>query len=325
MITAPYQKPIFLHFVIGIFFLLSEVAQAAPTTLQQVPGYYAMQLGSVHVVALLDGFYPLPPKDLSGIDPNIAAALNSSDDVPQTAEGLRTAFTAYLIDTGAHRVLIDAGTSQCFGPTLGRLPEQLRAAGYNVADIDDILITHAHPDHLCGVADAAGTPIYPNATVWLATEDAAYWLDPNSEKSAKAFFKPLFAMARTATQGYAAKGHLKFFKVDDRMPAGIQLIPTHGHTPGHSGYLVDGGDGQKLLVWGDIVHYHAVQFTHPEAVYAGDYNPAQAKAQRVALFQRATDQHWWIAGAHLPFPGIGHLKRQGSAYTWVPTEFSPLP
>lgn len=305
--------------------LIAGLAQAAASAAQQVPGYYVMPLGSAKVVALLDGFYPLSLKELSGIDPKTAAALTEADHVPQTPDGLRTAFNAYLVDMGTRRVLIDAGTSQCFGPTLGKIPEQLRAAGYDPADVDEVLITHAHPDHLCGIADAAGQPLYPRATVWLAQEDAAYWLDPESEKSAKPFFKPLFAMARKATQAYADQGRLKRFKTDDAMPAGISLIPTHGHTPGHSSYLVDGGDGHKLLVWGDIVHYHAVQFAHPEAVYAGDKDPAQARAQRAALFRRASEQHWWVAGAHLPFPGIGHLNREGSAYRWVPAEFAPVP
>ncbi|MDB5970389.1 MAG: fold metallo-hydrolase [Hydrocarboniphaga sp.] len=303
---------------------LASLTQAAAPTPQQQPGYYAMKLGNVRVTALLDGFLPLPLSDLSGIDKDLAQDLVRSAYVPQTAEGLQTAFTAYLIDTGKEQVMIDAGTSQCFGPTLGQVPKQLRAAGYDPAAIDHILITHAHPDHLCGIADASGKPIYPNATVWLADEDAQYWLDPASEKTANAFLKPLFGMARRATAGYIAAGRLQRFKVDARLPAGITLIPTHGHTPGHSSYLVDGGDGQKLLVWGDIVHYHAVQFEHPDAVYAGDSDSSRASAQRLQLFSRAVDGHWWIAGAHLPFPGIGHLNRAGDAFTWVPVEYSPL-
>jgi glyoxylase-like metal-dependent hydrolase (beta-lactamase superfamily II) len=312
-------------FIAALLLVAAGAAQAAAPAHPQAPGYYAMQLGTVRVTALLDGFLPLPVTDLSGIDKDLAQQLIRSAYVPQTAEGLRTAFTAYLIDTGKQQVMIDAGSSLCFGPTLGQVPQQLRAAGYRAADIDHILITHAHPDHLCGISDASGKPLYPNATVWLADEDAQYWLDPASEKTANAFLKPLFGMMRKATAGYIAAGRLQRFKADATLPAGITLIPTHGHTPGHSSYLVDGGDGQKLLVWGDIVHYHAVQFDHPQAVYAGDSDQARASAQRRQLFDRAVDGHWWIGGAHLPFPGIGHLNRSGDAFAWVPMEYSPLP
>lgn len=316
----------YLHLVVRIMlFFFCGAAPASTSEHGQVPGYYAMQLGAVRVMALLDGFLPLQPSDLLGIRPELAEDSNQAADVPRIGQGLQTTFTAFLLDMGAHHIMIDAGTSQCLGPTLGEVPQQLRAAGYDPADIDDILITHPHPDHLCGIADPDGKPLYPKAKVWLSEKDAEYWLSPDSDKAAAPHVKMLMAMARKATQGYVEQGRLVRFKVGDKLPGGITLIPSPGHTVGHSSYLVEGGNGQSLLVWGDIIHYHAVQFAHPEAWFSHDSDSVESRKHREEILKRAAAAHWWVAGAHLPFPGIGHVHAQGAAFVWVPTEFSPLP
>jgi len=301
------------------------VAAAADEPQAQVPGYYRIQLGNERITALLDGFIALSLDELSNIDAGLARTLSEQGHVPAKGPMLQTAVTAYLVDDGKTQVLIDAGTSACFGPTLGRLPISLAASGYQPEDIDAILITPARPDHLCGIATPDGTPIFPNATVWMGKADVEYWLDPAAEAEAKPFFKPLFKMVRTATAQYAAQGRLKAFDDDASLPAGIALLPTHGHTPGHASYLVDGGSGQKLLVWGDVIHYHAVQFEHPEATYIGDSDADAARAQRQDLLKEAAEAGWLIAGAHLPFPGLGHVDAGPSGFRYTPAEFSPLP
>ena len=105
------------------------------------------------------------------------------------------------------------------------------------------------------------------------------------------------------------------------LPPGVTLVTTHGHTPGHASWLVDG----RLLLWGDIVHYHAVQFARPVVYSSFDSIPAQAIASRKRLFADAARHDWWVGGAHLPFPGLGHVIPQGKGYRWIPGEFSPLP
>ncbi len=109
------------------------------------------------------------------------------------------------------------------------------------------------------------------------------------------------------------------------MPAGVAALDSSGHTPGHTSYLFDGRRGQKLLAWGDIVHYHAVQFARPDASHEGDSDRARAIAARRGLMERTATEGWWLAGAHLPFPGLGHVRKEDEAYAWVPGEFAPLP
>ncbi|WP_203321955.1 MBL fold metallo-hydrolase [Pseudoxanthomonas beigongshangi] len=317
-------------FPLASFALLATLAlptgaQTAPA--RQVPGVYHQAIGDLHVTALFDGVVPLTRAELSGIDEAGKQALLSSRHVPESPHGLQTAVNAYLVQRGNVLTLVDAGTARCFGPGLGHVLENLRHAGYSPEQVDQVLITHAHPDHLCGLLDAQGREAFPNATVWLARADADYWLDPATETrtDTPAMYRPLFKMARDAVAPYRAAGRLHLFAQGERLPAGVSGLDSRGHTPGHTSFLFEAGAGQQLLVWGDIVHYHAVQFARPDASFEADLDRGRAIASRRALMARTADAGWWLAGAHLPFPGLGHVRRDDDAFTWVPAEFSPLP
>lgn len=300
-------------------------AAAPATSTSQVPGVYRQAIGRLRVTALFDGTVSLPRAQLSNVQRDSVARLLDHRYVPETAKGLQTAVNAYLIQDGTHLTLVDTGTATCFGPGLGQVLANLRAAGYAPAQVDDVLLTHAHPDHMCGLLDAQGQAAYPNATVWLSAADAAYWLDPASEASAAQMLKFAFPLARAAAAPYQARDRLRRFRPGDALPGGAVALDTHGHTAGHVSYRFDGGGGQQLLVWGDLVHYHAVQFAQPQASYEADSDRAAAIAARKRTMAQAADGGWWVAGAHLPFPGLGHVRREGEAFAWVPAEFSPLP
>ncbi|WP_449467719.1 MBL fold metallo-hydrolase [Stenotrophomonas humi] len=292
---------------------------------QQVPGVYHQQIGQLQVTALFDGTVALGRQELVGIDAGAVTRLLDHRYVPEDGKGLQTAINAYLVQRGDHLTLVDTGTAQCFGPGLGQVLGNLRAAGYAPSEVDEVLLTHAHPDHLCGLLDAQGKPAFPKATVWLSKADADYWLDPASEATAPQPLRFAFKLARDAVAPYAAAGTLRRFAPDDALPAGVTALDSHGHTPGHVSYRVDAGAGQQLLVWGDIVHFHAVQFARPDASYEADSDRNAAIASRRRMMTEATNNGWWVAGAHLPFPGLGHVRHEGDAFAWVPSEFAPLP
>ncbi|HEY0334809.1 MAG TPA: MBL fold metallo-hydrolase [Stenotrophomonas sp.] len=298
-------------------------AEAPTTAVAQVPGVYRQQIGNLRVTALFDGTVALSRQELVGIAPSRVARLLDHQYVPEDPKGLQTAVNAYLVQQGSHLTLVDTGTAQCFGAGLGQVLTHLRAAGYRPEQVDDVLLTHAHPDHLCGLLDAAGQAAFPHATVWLSRADADYWLDPASEAGAPPMLRFAFPLARKAVAPYAQRLHR--FADGEALPAGARALDTRGHTPGHVSYLFDGGNGAQLVVWGDIVHFHAVQFAQPDASYEADSDRKAAIASRVGLLKRAADAGWWVAGAHLPFPGLGHVRHEGAAFAWVPTEFSPLP
>ncbi|WP_269792184.1 MBL fold metallo-hydrolase [Stenotrophomonas sp. Iso1] len=295
------------------------------TPQQQVPGVYHQQIGQLQVTALFDGTVALGRQELVGIDAGAVTRLLDHRYVPEDSKGLQTAVNAYLVQRGNHLTLVDTGTAQCFGPGLGQVLSNLRAAGYAPSDVDDVLLTHAHPDHLCGLLDAQGEVAFPKAMVWLSKADADYWLDPASEATAPQPLRFAFKLARDAVAPYATAGTLRRFAPGDALPAGVTALDSHGHTPGHVSYAIDGGAGQKLLVWGDIVHFHAVQFARPDASYEADSDRRAAIASRRRMMAEAAANGWWVAGAHLPFPGLGHVRREGDAFAWVPGEFAPLP
>ncbi len=301
--------------------LASAAAPAKQGT--QVPGFYRMALGEVEVTALYDGYVALDPKLLKGASAKDIQSLLARMFV-DTSHGMQTAVNAYLLNTGANLILIDTGAAKCFGPTLGGIGDNIRAAGYRTDQIDTVLLTHLHGDHACGLVTAEGKPAFPKATVYAAQEEAAYWLDKEAATKAPKEAQSSFKTAQDAVAPYVAAGKFKQFKAGDTIVPGVVAVAEPGHTPGHSGYLVSSGN-QQMLVWGDLVHSHAVQFAHPEVAIEFDTDSKQAVATRNQIFADAAKKKLWVAGAHLPFPGIGHVRQDRNGYAWVPVEFAPLP
>lgn len=302
---------------------LSSAADTVPkqqTT--QVPGYYHMNLGQTQVTALYDGFIKLDPKILHGVSADDMQSLLARV-FAETDEGIQTAVNGYLLNTGSNIVLVDVGAGSCFGPTLGKIIENLRAAGYQPDQVDTVLLTHLHGDHGCGLVTASGQPAFPNATVYAAHEEAAFWLDKDIAAKAPQEAQPFFKMAQDAVAPYRANARFKTFKAGDTLVPGVIAVAEYGHTPGHTGFLIS-SDTHELLIWGDVVHSHAVQFAHPEVSIDFDVNPEQAIATRQRVFENAAKQRLWVAGAHLPFPGLGHVRTEQAGYAWVPLEYSPL-
>ena len=299
-------------------------ALAAPPAQQraQVPGFYRMALGAFEVTALYDGYIDLDPKILTGIAaPDIQSLIARM--FQEATPGVQTAVNAFLVHTGANLVLVDAGAAGAFGPTLGGIAANIRAAGYDPAQVDTVLLTHLHGDHAAGLLGADGKPQFPNATVLAAGEEAAFWLDEAVAAKAPQEVQVFFKIARDAVAPYRAAGRFKTFAAGEEPVPGIRTVAAFGHTPGHTGYLVSSG-GKSLLAWGDVVHNHAVQFARPEAVIEFDISKEQALATRRKIFDDAARDRLWVAGAHLPFPGIGHVRAEGGAYAWVPVEYGPL-
>lgn len=307
----------------GLFLLATGLASAgAPAQKTQVPGYYRLHLGGTEVTALYDGMIKLDTKLLKNTSDKEVGKLLARMFLEGPA--VQTAVNGYLINAGGKLVLVDAGAAKLFGPTLGHIAENLKAAGHAPEQVDAVLVTHLHGDHVNGLVDAEGNAVFPNAEIWSAKADNDFWLSEAIAAKAPKEFQPFFKMARDAAAPYVRSGRWKTFADDREILPGISSVAARGHTPGHSGYLVGGG-AQRLLIWGDIVHNHAVQFARPGVAIEYDNDPKAAVATRKAIFARAAKEKLLVAGMHLPFPGIGHVRKEASGYSWVPIEFAPLP
>lgn len=299
---------------------------AAAQQKTQVPGYYRMMIGQLEVTALYDGYIDLDPKILKYTSAREVQSLLARMFVESTP-GMQTAVNAYLVNTGSSLVLVDTGAAACFGPTLGRIGDNLRAAGYAPEQVDAVLLTHLHGDHACGLA-ANGQLAFPNATVYVDKADADYWLSEANAAAAPKEAQGLFAMARAAVAPYQAANRFRTFNGGNggngaEPIAGVRALPAYGHTPGHSGYLFTSGK-DTLLLWGDIVHSHAVQFRRPQVAIEFDTDSHAAVITRKRILADAAKGKLWVGGAHLPFPGLGHVRRDTAGYTWVPAEYGPI-
>ena len=290
---------------------------AAPTAGRQVPGAYRVKVGAIEVTALLDGHLELEPADFPRLVPSAAQRL--LDDAFLGGWPLRIPVNAYLVNDGARLALIDTGTSNTMGPTVGHLPASLTAAGIDPASIDIVLLTHMHPDHANGLLTPAGAVAFPNAEVVAAADEAAFWLAEDALGRAGPGARR-FEMAQKALKPYAAR--LRRVTPGGEVAPGITSIGASGHTPGHTAYRVASGNDQ-LLIWGDTIHAAALQFAHPDWSSTFDHDRAQAEATRSTLLDMAATDRIAVAGMHLPFPGIGHVARSATAYSFVPAPWQP--
>jgi glyoxylase-like metal-dependent hydrolase (beta-lactamase superfamily II) len=301
----------------------APLAQAeAPMVKTQAPGYYRMMLGDFEVTALSDGTVKLPMlKLLAGAKPEVLAAALQKGYLKEMVE---TSVNGYLVNTGAKLVLIDTGAAGLFGPTLGNLVANLKASGYKPEQVDEIYITHMHPDHVGGLmADSALA--FPNAVLRIAKADTDFWLSDANLQAAPEGNKGFFQGAMASVNPYVKAGKLKTFEGGTELVPGIRTLPTAGHTPGHTVYAIE-SKGEKLALWGDLMHVAAVQFADPKVTIAFDTNSPMALEAREKAFADAAAQGYVIGLSHVAFPGLGHLRaaddKQG--YTWVPLNYASL-
>ncbi len=295
----------------------AQTAPLAPALLAQ-PGYYRMRVGTVLVTALSDGTLPLPMRAL------LTTKTPAEVDRELTQAGLpapsETSVNGYLIELGTRLVLVDAGGGELLGPTAGHLLAGLRAAGYQPAQVTDILLTHLHSDHTGGLV-AGGQRVFPNATVHVSQVELAYCFSDASLRQAPAAAQPYFLASQPMLRPYQAAGRVQAFTGPTTLFPGMRAVAAPGHTPGHTVYVLE-SQGQQLAFWGDLLHAVAVQLPQPAVSFRGDTDQAASAASRQQDAAEAAQQGYWVALDHASFPGIGHVRATGQGYAWVPLNYS---
>ena len=320
---------IFLAALLSMWSLLSptRLGALAPMAKKGAPGFYRLMLGKFEVTALSDGTFDFPVKDL-------LTNISPSDLEEALAKFFLTSpyqmsINGFLVNTGERLVLIDTGLGGLpdkvvelqarFGKSdYGHLSESLRAAGYRPEQIDDVYLTHLHPDHVGGAMQGTRRA-FPNATVHVDKHDADYWLDPGN--MAKHPEDPRFKAAVLSINEYIKAGRFQPFEGARELVPGIHALPAYGHTAGHTNYVVQ-SEGQTLVLWGDLMHVPSAQFAHPEVTIKYDSDPTAAAESRARMFKEAAREGYLVGAAHIPFPGLGHLRADGKGYVWVPVNYS---
>lgn len=294
----------------------------APQLKTQVPGYYRLTVGKTEVTALSDGVTVLDAGLLKNASPDDIQRLLARQFVEHPK--MQTSVNGYLINTGDKLVLVDTGGARLNRPTMGKLADNLKASGYRPEQVDTVLITHFHGDHVGGLLNADGAPVFPKAEVRMSKTEADFWTSQDNADKAAEGRKPTFKMARDLAAALSAAGKWKPFAYGEEVAPGIKAMAIPGHTPGHSAYAVN-SEGQQLVLWGDLVHSYAVQFTKPGVTIDFDSDQPQAAASRAKLFQQLAADRALVGGAHLPFPGLGHVRADSDgSYAWIPAEFGPV-
>jgi glyoxylase-like metal-dependent hydrolase (beta-lactamase superfamily II) len=271
---------------------------------------FTTKIGDIEITALGDGPFPAPLDSFVEFDRTEIERLTGRG----IAEKVILPVNSYLIKLGTKWALVDTGCGPTMGPELGQLPKALAGFGAAPDAIDHVLLTHIHPDHAMGLADAAGNAVFPNAELIVHEQEAAFWLDQDAAAGASERIRRNIGKAKTVTAPY--RDRMRRVRDGEALP-GVTATLLAGHTPGHTGWLIhSGSDG--VLIWGDIVHLPAVQVPRSEAALVFDVDPQAARTTRRRTFDRVATDRLRVAGAHLDFPGFGTIERHGTGYRFEP-------
>src|SRR5713226_6947883 len=285
----------------------------------QVPGFYRLKVGDLEVTALYDGTGVFDQQWLNGTKATMDGVVKALHEDPHTLDVVDMGF---LVNTGKQLILVDAGAGTWWGGgVLGRLASSLRSAGYTSEEVDVVLVTHLHSDHVGGLTTQDGKRVFPNADVYVAKAESDFWLSSEIAAKAPKDAQPFFPSAQAIAAPYIKAGKWHTFNGSEPIVDGMQIVPLHGHTPGHTGYEFS-SKGHKILFWGDTIHAQPVQLQHPELTVVFDIDPTAAAATRNQLLPRLAREGVVIAGPHMSFPGLGRLHKEGSGYSWAPVVFT---
>ena len=252
---------------------------ANPTgkTDKQTSGVYRRRIGDALVTTINDGFLDISFEILrgAGLEDFQGLMRGAFRDGPP-----RLTVNAFVIQTDRNTILVDSGGGSTTVYSMGRLPENLRAAGFKPDDFDTVLVTHIHPDHTSGLLDTEGKPAFPRAEVIVHEDEIAFWSDKTLRDGRSAAAMPYLNSAERVLDAYRER-----FRPSrgGTVLAGVTQLPLPGHTPGHSGYRLDSA-GETLVMWGDTVHVPEIQIPRPEVTSEFDISEPLAAENRSKIF-----------------------------------------
>jgi glyoxylase-like metal-dependent hydrolase (beta-lactamase superfamily II) len=304
--------------------LRAPVHAAAARSGQQAPGFYRYRVGEFEITQINDGQLTFPLSD--GFVTNVSKdeAIAAAEAAYMTPKGSITIpFNPMVINTGSKIILIDTGYGAEISPTTGHLARNLAAAGFKGNEIDAVIISHLHADHITGLRSSDGTVAFPNAEIMVPARDWAFWMDDDNMKkvAGNKTMSEFFAATRTVLP--ALQDRIKKYDWDTELTTGITSLETAGHTPGHTSFAVASGN-QRILVQSDVTIIPDLFLRHPDWHVAFDIDPVKAQATRHKFLDMAATEKAIVVGYHFPFPAVGHVEKDGPGYRLVPIAWNSV-
>ena len=290
----------------------------APMATDQVPYFYRFKHGAMQGTVISDGVLPLG-------DPSGAFLGVSKEEVGQMLtnnfldpSNIILEQNILVLNTGSHLVLFDTGMgeSPMFGPTTGKMMQNLEVAGIDPASIDAVLCTHGHCDHVWGIMTDEGKRNFPNAQIYISQADFDFWTDEAKlSVTDPGFIKPFVEGARKNL--LPNRDRIVFLKDGEEFLPGIQAMWTPGHTVGHTMFLLT-SEGQTMAAIGDTTHHQVLLMEKPLMEFAYDTNPQQSAQTRYRVLDMIAAERMPLIAYHFPWPGIGHIAKRGEGFEYFP-------
>lgn len=300
---------------------IRTASAAAPAATTQAPGFFRFKVGDIEVTQVTDGVFrrPLDAGFVRNAPlPDVQAALA---DAFQPTDTITIPITTTVINTGSRLVMIDAGTGGMAAPTAGSWLANFRAAGYEPEQVDAIVVSHFHGDHIQGIRDKEGKAVFPNATIHVPEAEWAFWMDDGQMSRAPEGMKGAFGGVRRVFAPIA--NEVVQFQGGQELLPGIAAVAAPGHTPGHTAFTVTSGDG-GLLVWSDTTNKPELFVRNPTWQAVFDMDGDLAATTRAKFLDMAASERMPMVGYHFPFPAAGFIARAGEGrYEFVPRFWEP--
>lgn len=282
---------------------------------QQPANVHHLRVGEIVVTTLMDAYMQGSLELIQHVDASRAETLQAQSLRPTPP---RITLNAYLLHIGDQRVLVDTGFGALAGDEGARMTQGLADIGVLPEAIDAVLITHLHPDHIGGLITSDDQPAFANARILVPGEELDFW-----HQQAPADASDMFAQQFEVAHRVLKINRDRIERIDsNQVIDGVTRVALPGHTPGHSGYLIESA-GEQLLLWGDIVHLPQIQLPEPNAGVLFDVDGERAVATRKDILARVAREKLMVAGHHLDFPGIGHIAEDTQGYRFLPHVWSP--
>lgn len=297
-------------FVAGLAAAATAPVLSRPALAQAAP--HVFKVGEVEITVISDGTMSLPlsfvlPKTDAKTAGDLLAARGQSPDLVAQVNVL-------VLKTAGKLVLVDTGGTKDFMPTIGGFADRFEAAGFKPDDVTDVVLTHAHPDHLWGAIDALDEPRFAKARVHMSIVERDFWIKDGLAESMPDALKGM--TAGTYRRLKIIESQIAAAKPGAEILPGISLVATPGHTPGHCSVFINSGS-QSLLVGGDALSSPIISFEKPDWAWGADYDATQGAATRKVLLDRLAADRTPLLGYHLPWPGLGRVERKDLAYRFV--------